>query len=415
MKEFFQASAYPAYEGLLLTNGLILFTLFLLAIRLLPDFARNLSLVLGSLAVLEVLTSPFYTFGFVAVTGLLYYGLFWLQWHRYRKLWCGLIASTLVIGYFLLLDLPVLESPWTGAMVHRFGIAYSLIRLLSVTLDVGKGRPLPSDPLEFFVYAFFAPTFLQGPIERLHEFRTNLLPETRPYLTWAETGTNAIRVLTALAKGWVATRFFELDWRAYFDHPQQFAYGFLVWGMYARAIGFYLFVSAVNDVIIALCGLAGYRVSENYDYPYFKRNLSGFWRSWHMTLTCFMRDYVYIPLGGGRRRTYLNYLIVFLAIAMWHMTTKAFLVWGLWHGLGMCGLKLWRDLWKKVESRERPGFAGSLQIWARAHPRLTALAATTLTFHYVALGWLPFWGGHPQGLSMILRILSGNRLALFVW
>lgn len=404
----------PVFGDLLLTKSLVFFTILLLALRWLPDFARNLTIVLASVALIETLTSPFYAFGFVAVTGVLYYALFWLQWSQRKKVWSCVIALGLVVLYFLLMDLPAFRSPWTGQMVHRFGIAYSLFRLLMVTLDVGNGKPLPSDPLEFFVYAFFAPTFFQGPVERLDEFRLNLSLATRTPLSLHETGSDLIRIASGLAKGWVVLHFFELDWKSYFDFPQRYSYGFLVWGMYARAIGFYLFVSAANDLTIACSALAGYRLSENYDYPYFQRNLREFWRRWHMTVIRFLRDYVYLPLGGNRRRAYLNLLIVFLAIAMWHVTSKAFLLWGLWHAAGMCLLGLWQSFWSKVEGREG-GSLKSLQSWSRAHPRLIRILSTLLTFHYVALGWLPFWGGHPQGLGMILRILSGNHWKLFEW
>jgi D-alanyl-lipoteichoic acid acyltransferase DltB (MBOAT superfamily) len=104
-----------------------------------------------------------------------------------------------------------------------------------------------------------------------------------------------------------------------------------------------------------------------------------------------------------------------MMIAMWHVTSVAFVIWGLWHGLGMCILKLWLEFWGKVETKNTAGLARSLQLWSRGHPRTASLASTVFTFHYVALGWLPFWGGHPQGLSMILRILSGNHWKLFVW
>lgn len=405
----------PLFDHILLTKGLVLFTLFLLAIRFLSPFARNLTLLLASLVLIEIVTSPFYTFAFVAFTGGLYYLLFWIQWSGRKKLYSHLIAGGLVLFYFLLLDLPAFETPWTGSMVHRFGIAYSLFRLLAVTLDVGRGKPLPPDPLDFFVYAFFFPTFFMGPIERLDEFRKNISDETRPSLSWSETGSNLIRIATAFAKGWVVLRFLELDWKTYFDTPQNLSYGFLLWGMYARSVGWYLIASAANDFTIACGALAGYRISENYDYPYFRRNLAEFWRTFHMTVIRFMRDYLYIPLGGNRRHLYRNLLIVFMAIALWHQTTAAFVIWGLWHGMGICALKLWQDFWKRVELHKVPGTLCKAQRWGRRHPTLVRVASTVITFHYVSLGWLPFFGGHPQGLSMILRLISGNRWRLFEW
>ncbi len=403
----------PLFDHVLLTKGLVLFVVFLLAIRFLPDFARNLTLLLTSVALIEIATSPFYTFCFVAFTGVLYYALFWLHWSENKKTWCYGIAAFLVVFYFLLMDLPALRTPWTGSTVHTFGVSYSLFRLLYVTLDVGAGRPLPSDPLEFFVYAFFMPTFFQGPIERLNEFRENLIGRTQ--LTWPETGSHLLRIAGAFVKGWIVFRFLDRDWKQYFDYPQQFSYASLVLGMYARAIGWYLIASAANDFTIACSAIAGYRISENYDYPYFKRNLAGFWRTFHMTVVRFFRDYVYIPLGGNRRHVYRNYLIVFMTIALWHVTSPAFVIWGLWHGVGMCVLKRWQVFWKEVETSESAGTLRALQIWSRSHSKLTATASGLLTFHWVALGWLPFFGGHPQGLSMILRILSGNHWKLFVW
>jgi alginate O-acetyltransferase complex protein AlgI len=312
---------------------------------------------------------------------------------------------------------PSKRGPFSFALdrLHGPPLRHRLFALPPAVRHPGRGqRKAPSsDPLEFFVYAFFLPPFFQGPIERLDEFRKNLGPE-RPPLDRDTTVSCLIRIACALAKGWVVARYFELDWKTYFDYPQHLSYGFLVWGMYARAIGFYLFVSAANDLTIGCCTLAGYPLHENFDYPYFRRNLALFWRTWHMTLVRFLRDYVYLPLGGNRRRVYLNYLIVFLAIAMWHVVSPAFLLWGLWHGLGMCVLRLWQKYWSRIETREG-GTLRSLQLWSRAHPSLTGLVSGLVTFHYVALGWLPFWGGHPQGLSMILRILSGNNWKLFEW
>lgn len=403
----------PLFDHVLLTQGLVLFTLFLLVIRFLSDFTRNLVLLFASVILLEILTSPLYAFLFFVVVSAIYYLLFWIQGSPRRRRFSWLLAASLVVLYFLLMDLPALRTPWTGQMVHRFGVAYSLFRLLALVLDVGNGASVAADPLEYFSFCFFAPTFFQGPIERLQEFRQNLVG--RPTLSLKETGSQLLRIAGAFLKGWVVLHFLELDWKQYFDRPQQLSYVTLVWGMYARAIGFYLFVSAANDLTIACSALAGYRIHENYDYPYFKRNLALFWRSWHMTLVQSLRDYLYIPLGGNRRHVYRNTLIVFLSIALWHVTSVAFLIWGLWHGIGMCALRLWQNYWKKVEAQNRPAPARTLQIWSRRYPAFTRVASTVFTFHFVALGWLPFWGGHPQGLSMILRLISGNHWRLFEW
>jgi alginate O-acetyltransferase complex protein AlgI len=403
----------PLFDYGLLTKGLLLFTVFFLLLRILPDRARGLLLLSASLFLIGWETSPFYLLLFFAFAVFLYYCLYWIQGLHHRKGLSYLISFLIVVFYFLCLDHPALVSPWTGAAVHHFGIAYSLFRFLSVTLEVGKGMPLPANPVDYLNFVFFQITFYHGPIERLPEFRENLI---RPsFLPKTVVAANLFRLLGACLKGWIVFHFLEMDWKGYFDFPQNYSYGMLILMMYVRAISFYLLVSASNDFKIAFAALGGFRLHENYDDPYFKRNIALFWRSWHMTLFRFLRDYVYIPLGGNRRHVYFNILVVFLAAALWHVTSKAFLLWGLWHGLGMCFFRLWQDFWKWVERRDREDFLHSLQRWSRAHSRFVGVFSTLLTFHFVALGWLPFWGGHPQGASMILRIVSGNRWKLFEW
>ncbi len=141
-------------------------SVLLLLLRLLPDFARNLTVLLASLAAIEIFTSPFYVFGLIAATGLVYYALFWLQWNPRKSFYCRLIAAALS-GLLIVLFL------WGGKLAGLFGAVFLVVRLLTVTWGVGRGRPLPSDPLEFFIYAFFFPTFFIVPLQSLDAFRAS--------------------------------------------------------------------------------------------------------------------------------------------------------------------------------------------------------------------------------------------------
>lgn len=396
----------PVYTGSPLTWGLTLFVPLLLASRLFAAEGRTLFLFGASLLVIELMTSPFYLFLFVGFGGLLFLTLTFVGARSYRKLVCDGLAVGLIVLYFTLMHTkaPSPESSFIGSAVHDFGIAYTLIRWLSVILDVRAGLPLPAGLPEFFCYSFFAPTFFKGPIERFEPFHQTLThPEP---LHLRDTLLFLFRIAAGCLKWWLAKHFFEMDWKTLFDAPQNFSYGQLWTGFYFLSIWFYLLVSAANDLTIAACGLAGFKISENYHFPYFKRNLSLFWRSWHMTLTRFCRDYLYIPLGGNQRHTRRNVLIVFLAIALWHVVSPAFVIWGLWHGLGMVVLLQWRKF-----CATQP-ILGHL---SQSYPRLTYATSMLVTFHFVAIGWLPFWGGHPQGVSYFLRLISGNQWYLFVW
>jgi D-alanyl-lipoteichoic acid acyltransferase DltB (MBOAT superfamily) len=235
-----------------LLAGLGLFTLFLLAIRLLPDFARNLTLLLASLAAIEIFTSPFYTFGLVAATGLIYYALFWLQWNSRKALFCRLIAAALVIALLATMTLFRLGAPWAGASVPVLAATFLTLRLLSVAVGVGRGRPLPSDPLEFFVYAFFFPTFFIGPLEHLDDFRKNLTAEHRPALSWSETGLQLIRIAVGLGKGWLALRLVPSEVET-----------ITVARVGLGALGLTLGLSALYDLVIGCTGLTGYRLLKS--------------------------------------------------------------------------------------------------------------------------------------------------------
>ncbi len=403
----------PLASFFLLPWKFAVFTLFLLITRPLSFTLRKYLIVLGSLLLLIALTSVNYILLFLIFSAALYFILYQAQTWSFKKPFSYILSLLVLIFYFLCLDWQRLASPWTGDGVHQFGIAYALCRYLALILEVGKGASLPKNPLDYFVFAFFQPTFLNGPIERYEPFRERMEKPVpfEPKIIFVQ----LLRILGGCVKLYLSTKAFNIDWDVYFNTPQELSYAYLWWGMYLRAITFYLLVSGANDLTIACSALGGFRISENYNYPYFRRNLAEFWRTWHMTLTNFLRDYLYIPLGGNRKHVYLNYLIVFLVIAFWHVTSMAFLIWGLWHGLGLCFLKLWRDFWKKVEQKDRPGFLRALQKTVRRFPRLSYGLSMLFTFHYVALSWLPFWGGHPQGLSMILRLISGNHWYLFEW
>ena len=160
----------PVFDHVLLTRGLVLFSIFLIGLRWLPGTIPKLAILGVSLGLILIATSPLYTGLFIVATLLIHRVCLWMPRQPNRRLLSHIIAGVLVVLFFLLMDLPYLLSPWTGQLVHKFGIAYSLFRLLSVVLDAGHGKALPQSPLDFFVFAFFVPTFFQRPIERSSAF-----------------------------------------------------------------------------------------------------------------------------------------------------------------------------------------------------------------------------------------------------
>ena len=137
----------------------------------------------------------------------------------------------------------------------------------------------------------------------------------------------------------------------------------------------YFDFSGYSDIAIGSGYLFGIVIPENFNWPYVSRNIAEFWRRWHISLSSWIRDYVYIPLGGSRRgegRTAINLLLAFTASGIWHGAAYNFAAWGLWHGLLLVGHRLWR------------------QRLPRLAERVPAFAAVGLTFVAVNLGWAFF-------------------------
>ncbi len=404
----------PVWDHWILDWQLAICIPLLLVTRFLPCVPRSFLLLFYSFVFIGVLASVKYFLLFIGVGIIFYYFHYFIQQSPYRDKISWNVAALMIAFFFVCLNWVKLESPWTGSKVHAFGVSYTLFRWVAFTLDVGRGMKVNGNPVEFMSYAFFYPTFFQGPIDRYQDFLANNLQQNQT-LDFSVVSKNILRIAGGILKGWAAKKFFELDWIHYFNYPQDLSYGYLWWGMYARAISFYLLVSACNDLSIASCRLGGFEVPENYNYPYFRRNLAEFWRNWHMSLIRILREYIYIPFGGNRRHVYFNYLIIFMLVAMWHVTSEAFVLWGLLHGIGMCVLRVWKNFWKRVEASSSNGILKKMQKLSRAYPKITYTFSMIFTFHFVALTWLPFWGGFPQGASMILRILSGSHISLFMW
>jgi len=219
------------------------FALLLLLIRFLPDFARNLTLLLASLAAIEIFTSPFFTFGMVAVTGLVYYGIFWLQWNDRKQVYCRLISASLLI--FLAGILTLFRFLPALSPLPAFGAVFLAMRLIRVSWSVGQGHPLPSDPLEFFVYAFFFPTFFLGPLDHLDAFRKNLTSDHRPPLSWPQAGLGLGRTALGLVKIALVVRFLPLTLSP------------------LGAAALFGGLSGCYDLILGSSEVVGFRISEN--------------------------------------------------------------------------------------------------------------------------------------------------------
>ena len=173
-----------------------------------------------------------------------------------------------------------------------------------------------------------------------------------------------------------------------FNNPQAMSLSHMLPLLYAAPLSIYLWFSGYIDMSIGIGRLMGFSVPENFDYPWRATSIADFWRRWHITLGAWMRDYMYIPLGGNRRHVSLNYILIFLFVALWHGTYTSYICWGLSQGVGMAIWRYWSRHWQQQRQD------GSRLYTALARARLVNSPLNTalcwlLTFNYqiITIAW----------------------------
>jgi len=271
---------------------------------------------------------------------------------------------------------PSLLHSFTQKVILPVGISFYTFQALSYSIDVYRGNIKPTrDIIAFFAFISFFPQLVAGPIERA----TNLLPQFLQKRTFSyEQGVDGMRqILWGLFKKIVIAD----NCAIYVDQ---------VWSTYDTQSGSTLLLAAIlftfqiygdfsgySDIAIGTAKLFGIRLMRNFNNPYFSRDIAEFWRRWHISLTTWFRDYVYIPMGGNRQglfRTIFNTLIVFLICGLWHGANWTYLVWGLYNVLLFLPLIL---LGKSKRYKDSP------MVWKQ-------LPQMLLTFVLVTIGWIIF-------------------------
>ena len=268
------------------------------------------------------------------------------------------------------------------------GISFFTFQAISYVVDVYRGRfVMRVSLLEFLFYLSFFPLLLAGPITRAHV----LLPQVRKPGAISERClyVGLWLVMVGLVKKCVIADYIAQynDW--VFSSPATYSGFECVMGILGYTVQIYCDFSGYSDISIGIAALMGFHLPENFSFPYSAPSPSEFWHRWHISLSTWFRDYVYIPLGGSRcsrARTYLNNIITMLVAGLWHGSTWMFVLWGGIHGLGLGADKAFRPLFGRLpDSRLSNGFA------------------VVLTFVFVAIAWVFF---RSENLSAACQLLS---------
>jgi alginate O-acetyltransferase complex protein AlgI len=293
----------------------------------------------------------------------------------YFKYYDFFVSSSDNMAEIVGLDLPLsLKS-----IVLPVGVSFFTFMAISYVVDAYRGEFEPTTLEKFAVYLSFFPHLVAGPIVRPSE----LIPQI-------ETPRDPRRVDTSRAFYLIATGLFKkvviANYLAssivdqVFAAPGQHSSLEILIAVYAYAVQIYADFSGYTDIAIGIALLLGFQFPQNFDSPYAAVSVQDFWRRWHMTLSRWLRDYVYIPLGGNRGTslaTYRNLMLTMLIGGLWHGAAWTFVVWGGLHG-GALAWERWR--------RERRSPADATRRTTGRH----VWAARIVTFHFVCFAWIFF-------------------------
>lgn len=279
------------------------------------------------------------------------------------------------------------------------GISFYTFQTMSYTLDIYR-RELEPEPsfLKFSVFVSFFPQLVAGPIVRAADF----LPQLRrtPEVTKERVHDGLRLVFQGLFKKIVVADLLAgLGVDAIFARPGDFSSIDLLFALYGYSFQIYCDFSGYSDIAIGTARIFGFELTKNFDRPYLAQNVREFWARWHISLSTWLRDYLYISLGGNRgtpRRTHFNLLMTMLLGGLWHGAAMNFVLWGAWHGLLL------------VFAR------GSTKFDTEA-PAHVIVRRRLLTFHLVVVSWLLFRVTSMQNFldysSGLLRLSAGTQLS----
>ncbi|MEW6199409.1 MAG: MBOAT family O-acyltransferase [Planctomycetota bacterium] len=287
--------------------------------------------------------------------------------------------------------------------VHIVGTAYLAVRMFQYLSEL-KRDTIPRTQrrlVDFLAWVCYGPTLIQGPIERYAEFN-HQIDTCHERRSWREVPPAVFRIAWGVGKSVVSTLYFQpVLWsqlgvgndNRLWRHPEQIeSFGLLYCGVFLVIFTLYLEFSGYCDVAIGMSRLLGYRVIENFRMPWRATSLRDFWRRWHISLSAILRDYVYIPLGGNRRRTLRNLLITFFLIGIWHRLIAQVALWGLLMGLLVWINQRWAQWIKTLDQQSHGPLPALLRAVRRTRP-LPTIAAWLLTQHAFVFSLLVFFGG----------------------
>lgn len=329
----------------------------------------------------------------------------WLVSWRIRKsktrgakrawMWFSISLSLSILGYFKYANFFLWN--WNQMVEGNFqpldiilpvGISFYTFQSISYVVDVYKERIKPTrNWIDYLFFLSFFPALVAGPIVRADFFLPQLAKNERATkeMIW---GGLWLIILGILKKAVIADYIAQYN-DLIFNDPQLYTGVQTLMGVLGYTMQIYCDFSGYSDMAIGLALIMGFRLGINFNAPYQSRNLTEFWRRWHISLSSWLRDYVYIPLGGNRKgtfRTYVNNFLTMLIGGLWHGAAWKFVFWGAMHGVGLAIHKAFKPVLRRIPDN----FVTIFISWA-------------LTFVYVSLLWVFFRAASFEDSILIIK------------
>jgi alginate O-acetyltransferase complex protein AlgI len=304
----------------------------------------------------------------------------------------GVVTNLVTLGFFKytnflldtinsLLRITVHTNPgWQANIILPLGISFFVFEFIHYLFEIYRGNePIRSFVL-FALFAAFFPTQIAGPIKRYKDFQAQMQETKVLSLEFFDEGLPLI--ITGMAKKLLIANNLAILVDMGYTLPKEYGAAELWLFAYAFAFQIYFDFSGYTDIARGSAMLFGYHIPLNFNLPYIAKNMSDFWHRWHISLSTWLRDYLFIPLGGsrgGRWHTNRNLLITMALGGLWHGASWSFMVWGVFHGVALVVHREFASLKEKVQP---------LKVFVDS--RLGNFLSMVLTFNAVCVGWVFF-------------------------
>lgn len=322
-----------------------------------------------------------------------------VRWQR--KVWVlvSLVINLGLLCYFKYTNfLGDVFASLVGGTFHHYdiflpvGISFFTFQSLSYTIDVYRKDITPlTNLLDYAFYVSFFPQLVAGPIVRARDF----IPQIRRplFVSHEMFGRGIFLIASGLFKKAIISDYISVNFvERIFDNPALYSGVENLFGVYGYALQIYCDFSGYSDMAIGIALLLGFRFPMNFNSPYKADSITDFWHRWHISLSTWLRDYLYISLGGNRKgkiRTYINLFLTMVLGGLWHGASWNFVIWGSFHGVALAMHKFWRNLLGKPKTATSHG--------------IRKFFAVLITFNFVCLCWIFFRNSTFEASIVMLK------------